>query len=313
MEIRKQLISMGQIGLNFYALFLKLLSIKTIFSKRLSDREATNMKWHSIYGRDVNFEDPQTLNEKIQWLKLNFRKDIQTVLADKYEARKYFAQHFGEQYLVPLLFETTDWRDITMDNIPDEPCIIKSNHTSGTYQIIRDKSKIHINELKAKCIDWLNMDYYKMSREWQYKNIKRRIIIEKLLQTKDGTIPNDYKLHYINGKLEFVYCSVGRETENKRNIYDADWNPLYFSWVEPFKDASTVRGSEIPAPASFEKMKEIGYEIAKMFAYVRVDFYDVDGKLYIGEITFHHGGGFDVFVPAEYDLIYGKKLMLPNR
>lgn len=312
MELRSFLISRGQVGLSIYAIWVKLTTIVSLCKKKLSDREAINVRWRGIYGYDVNFDNPQTLNEKIQWLKLNFRKDVQTILADKYAARAYLSEHFGEQYLVPLLYETTNWRDITLDNIPDEPCIIKSNHTSGTYQIIRDKSEININELQAKCIDWLSMDYYKMSREWQYKNIKRRIIIEKLLQTKDGKIPNDYKLHYINGNLEFVYCSVSRESDNKRNIYDAEWNPLYFSWVEPFKDASSVRGKEIPAPQSFSLMKEIGQKIADMFAYVRVDFYDVDGKLYIGEITFHHGGGFDVFVPKEYDLMYGEKLVLPK-
>ncbi len=92
-------------------------------------------------------------------------------------------------------------------------------------------------------------------------------------------------------KLEFVYCSVGRETVNKRNIYDADWNPLYFCWVQGYKDPASTRGEEIPAPESFDEMKRIGAEIAKEFDYVRVDFYDVDGKLYYGEVTFYHGGG----------------------
>ena len=117
-------------------------------------------------------------------------------------------------------------------------------------------------------------------------------------------------MHFINGKLEFVYCSVGRETINKRNIYDADWNPLMFTWSEKFKDPATLRGPEIPAPSTFEKMKELGAEIAKDFKYVRVDFYDVDGELYFGEITLHHGSGLDVFVPGKYDIIYGEKLSL---
>ena len=296
-------------GLTLYSVYFH---VRQLFSRRVSDFEATNQKFRRVFGRDLNLENPTTLNEKLQWLKFNVRLDIQTVLADKYGARKFIAEHFGEEYLVPLLYETTNWRDITMDVIPDEPCIIKPNHGSGQYVIIRDKKKVDIKDLRAKCLIWLMTDFYRITREWQYKNIKRRVIIEKLLQTKDGTIPNDYKLNYFNGKLEFIYCSVGRESGNKRNVYDADWNPIYFSWVEPEKDATNIRGEEIPAPSTIEKMKEIGSEIAKMFSYVRVDFYDVDGKLYVGEITFHHGGGFDVFTPAEYDLYYGQKLVLPS-
>lgn len=302
------LIKRGNRGL---AVYDSLLKIKNKFSKQLSDEQMTALRFKHVFGREINLQNPTTLNEKIQWLKLHVRKDIQTVMADKYGARDYIRTHFGEEYLVPLLFETSDWRDITLDNIPDEPCIVKPNHGTGAYVIIRDKNRVDINALQLKCLEWLNTDFYKITQEWQYKNIKRRIIIEKLLQTKDGTIPNDYKLNYINGKLEFIYCSVGRESENKRNVYDANWNPLLFSWVEPYKDVTDIRGKEIPAPPTLPKMMEIGEEIAKEFAYVRVDFYDVDGKLYIGEITFHHGGGFDVFVPDEYDLYYGEKLILP--
>lgn len=298
----------GSISLSTYAFLLKVLNA---IRPSKSDRDVTNEKFRKVFGRDMDFENPQTLNEKIQWLKLNFRKDIQVQLADKFEVRKFVEEKFGPQYLVPLLYQTTDWRDITMENIPNEPCIIKPNHASGRYIIIRDKKTINLRKIQTDCISWLSVDYYKHTQEWQYKDIKRRIIIEKLLQTKEGTIPNDYKLHYFNGELGFVYCSVGRESENKRNIYDPEWNPLYFSWVEPFKDSSSIRGQEIPEPPTYEKMKEIGAEIAKMFAYVRVDFYDVDGKLYLGEITFHHGSGFDVFVPKEYDLYWGNKVTLP--
>lgn len=307
--VRRTLIKSGNFGLSIYDFLLK---AQDFLAPRISDEEATAVRFKKTFGRDIDFNHPVTLNEKIQWLKLHFRKDIQTTMADKYGVREYIRTHFGEEYLVPLLFQTTDWRNITPENIPDVPCIVKPNHGTGRYEIIKDKSKVDVEELKVKCLEWLNLDFYKITREWPYKNIKRRIIIEKLLQTKEGTIPNDYKLHYINGKLEFVYCSIGRENENKRNIYDADWNPLYFSWVEPYKDVTDIRGKEIAPPPTFPKMKEIAEQIARDFPYVRVDFYDVDGKLYIGEITFYHGGGFDVFVPSEYDEYYGKKLILPD-
>ena len=136
------------------------------------------------------------------------------------------------------------------------------------------------------------------------------VIVEELLQTNEGRIPNDYKLHYMNGKLQFVYVSVDREGCNARNIYDANWEPLLFSWNGTEKNAKNRRGTEIDPPVSFEQMKIIGEKIAQNFKYVRVDYYDVDGKLYFGEITLHHGGGFDVFVPESYDLFYGQQLHL---
>jgi len=130
---------------------------------------------------------------------------------------------------------------------------------------------------------------------------------------KKGKLPNDYKLNYFNGKLEFVYCSVDREGGNHRNIYTPDWKPLPFSWVNAEDHRSDLIGPIIKKPASFDRMVEIGNEIAKKFDLVRVDFYDVDGKLYYGEITLHHGGGFDTFKPKKFDLIYGKKLKLSKK
>ncbi|MCM1150505.1 MAG: hypothetical protein NC209_00260 [Alistipes sp.] len=241
-------------------------------------------------------------------MKLNDRKDFYTICADKYAVRDYLSGVFGAEYLIPLVYQTDDWRDITPEHITCYPCIVKANHTSGDYVILRSPDNIDWKELRLKCKWWLKKDYYAVSQEWQYKNIKRRIVVEKLLQTETGRIPNDYKLHYINGELQFVYVSIDREGANKRNIYDENWMPLDFTWVE--KGSSDVRGAEIEAPATFETMKAIGSEVARNFKYVRVDFYDVDGKLYFGEITLYHGSGFDVFTPSRYDLKYGELLDL---
>ena len=266
-------------------------------------------KYERIFGYKLDLSNPQTLNEKIQWLKLNDHKSFYTICADKYAVRDYLAHSFGSEYLVPLIFHSDNWRKITPENINQYPCIVKANHTSGDFVILRSKEDTNWKVLRRKCKWWLKVDYYAISQEWQYKNIKRQIVVEKLLQTKEGKIPNDYKLHYINGQLQFVYVSVDREGVNKRNIYDKDWKSLNFSWVSK-SSSPNVRGDEIEAPISFEKMKIIGKKIAEKFNYVRVDFYDVDGFLYFGEITLHHGSGFDVFTPAEYDLQYGKLLTL---
>lgn len=274
-----------------------------------SDKKNILHKYVKVFGYKPDLSNPQTLNEKIQWLKLNDHKDFYTICADKYAVRDYLEQSFGSECLIPLIFHTDDWRKITPKNVNQYPCIIKANHTSGDFVILRSEDDVNWETLRRKCRWWLKIDYYVTSQEWQYKNIKRQIVVEELLQTKDGKIPNDYKLHYINGKLQFVYVSVDREGVNKRNIYDKDWKPLYFSWVQKSSDPN-VRGNEIEAPRSFEKMKMIGEKIAENFRYVRIDFYDVDGILFFGEITLHHGSGFDVFSPAKYDFKYGQMLNL---
>lgn len=286
--------------------------IKMFFTIEIFSAEYISKKlYKSVFGKNPDLKNPQTLNEKIQWLKLNVKRDFTTQLVDKYAVREYFAKNFGEEYLIPLMFETTNYRDIKLENMPDCPCIVKANHNSGSYQIIRDKYKVDYSKLRLKCWYWLSYNYYRAGKEWQYKNINpRRIIVEKLLMTKDGKIPNDYKLHYINGELQFVYVSYDREGVNDRCIYDENWNRLPFVWVPASTYKPTMNTSDVSCPSSFEKMKEFGSIIAKDFKYVRVDFYDVDGKLYFGEITLHHGGGTDKFFPEKYDLIYGEKLKL---
>lgn len=281
-----------------------------IQGEKVSDEKITCRKFKNVFGKYPDLTNPKTLNEKIQWLKLHDRKDIYTTLADKYAVREWLAKRFGEQYLIPLLFTTTDWHEVKPENIPDIPCIIKSNHAAGLTSICRDKYITDWKHVQRVCRYLMNVNYYYNGQEWQYKNIKPRIIIERLLLDKNGKIPNDYKLHFINGNLEFVYCSIDREGKNYRNIYSPDWTPLYFTWVAKKDIRADLRGPEISPPASFAKMVEIGSRIAKLFTYVRVDFYDVDGKLYYGEITLHHGGGYDVFLPESYDLYYGQKLDL---
>lgn len=299
---------------NYYLEMIKYHFFKIIFTL-LGDKNVQKIKYRIIFGRKLDFNNPDTLNAKIHWLKLNCREDFHTVVADKYAARKWLADRFGDQYLVPLLYYTDNYRTVRPENIPHEPCVIKSNNGCGSYHIIRDFSTLTDEDwdnIRNDCRIWMAKNHYYRGQEWQYKNMKPLIIVEKLLLTKDGKIPNDYKLNFFNGKLEFVYCSVDREGGDYRNLYDANWKPLNFFWVGKRKLRPDLRGPEIDPPATFEKMKEIGSEIAKLFKYVRVDFYDVDGVLYYGEITLHHGSGADQFFPDKYDFIYGSKLNLGN-
>lgn len=271
------------------------------------DRHEIRKKYIKAFGREPSLDNPQTLNEKIQWLKLNVHDDFHTVVADKYRVREYLKQ-FGEDALIPLLYHTDNWRDIKPENIPEVPCIVKYNAGCGCYAIIRDKKNIDYKTLKKKCRLWFSTNLYYRSQEWQYKNIKPCIIVEKLLLDKHGRIPNDYKLHYINGELQFIYCSIDREGENYRSIYSPDWHRMNIEWLPLTSHKGSLEGKDISAPPTLDRMKAVGREIAKNFKYVRVDFYDVDGQMYYGEITLHHGSGFDTFEPEKYDWEYGKIL-----
>jgi hypothetical protein len=298
----------GKVGFALSKLFSYVFKISNGYF--LSDKTYLSKRFLKSHDYALNWEHPITLNEKLQVLKAVYSGDLHQRVSDKYAARQFLKEKFGEEYLIPLVFETINVNDIKMENFPDYPVIVKANHDAGNYSIIRDKRIVDWEKLRVDCKWWLSWNYYKADREQQYTDIQRRIVVEKLLTTKKGNIPNDYKLNYLNGVLAFVYVSVDREGGNFRNIYDSEWSPLHFKWANKKKLAKTKRGPEIEAPASFSKMKEIGSEIAKLFPYVRVDFYDVDGKLYFGEVTLCHGGGFDKFEPLEMDTYFGKKLTI---
>ncbi|MDD4111311.1 MAG: ATP-grasp fold amidoligase family protein [Clostridia bacterium] len=272
------------------------------------DKKIIEKKWEKQFGYKIDFNNLHTLNEKIQWLKLYDRRQIYTLYADKLQCRYLLSQHFGDEHCVPLLFKTNRVKDINKTNITTFPCIIKPNNGSGLYHIFRSGKDINWKHLRRDCKTWLKIDYYSSSQEYQYHDIKPYIIVEKLLLTSEGKIPNDYKLHYINGQLEFIYCSIDREGLNYRQIYDSNWNKLPFNWSHD--NSSINSGFRITMPHSFELMKKIGSFIAADMKYVRVDFFDVDGFLYYGEITLYHGSGFDPFTPEKYDLFYGEKISL---
>lgn len=187
------------------------------------------------FGTSLNLRNPQKLNEKLQWLKLYDRERWHCFYADKYVVRDYLGKTFGEAYLVPLLFSTKRVKDLRPENITEYPCIVKSNHACGQWRILRSPDDVDWRALRRECRLWLSENWYDCGKEYQYKFIEPRIMVEKLLETESGRIPNDYKLHFINGELAFIYVSVDREGENDRCVFDKDWNRLPFVWIEAWK------------------------------------------------------------------------------
>jgi len=279
----------------FYKLYefsLKLIPDKVIIKK--------SFKKHMGYNLDFN--NPETLNEKINWLKLYDRTELHTTVADKYKVRAYVEEKIGAKYLIPLLYHTKDSDDIIPENLPEGNYIIKTNHDSSGGVIVRDSSLIDWELTRKRFKRLLKENHYYSTIEWQYKNIEPRIVVEDLLTYEDGSIPDDYKCHCFNGKLAFVMIDFDRHSETRtRNLYDPNWNLIPCNWGRPY-------GKEVEKPGNFEEMKELAEKLSKDFTYARVDFYLVKGAIYFGEITFHHASGFQKFYTHECDLKFGQQL-----
>lgn len=286
---------------------------------KVSDKYTIEEQWKANRGYALDWHNLKTLSEKMQWLKLYDHKPLYTTLVDKVEAKKWFEKKFGIHVLIPTYGVYKNADEIDFSALPNS-FVLKCNHDSGTVFICYDKQsgliydkhrKPHdFNSVKSQLNEALKKNFYYRFREWAYKNVEPRITCEKLIQCKNGTIPNDYKLFYINGEFQFAYVAYGRESVNDRCMFDKDWNRMPFIWCETYVYHKGINTAQVEKPQSFEEMMACGAEIAKEFKCVRVDFYDVDGKMYFGEITPFHCGGFAQFYPEEYDLEYGRKLNL---
>ncbi|MGA9211152.1 ATP-grasp fold amidoligase family protein [Kaistella sp.] len=311
-KIIKKIRHSSSIGF-FAALIMHRLYIFTKYRLR-SDRYYIKKNFKNIVGRDLNLRVPKTMTEKIQWYKINYKNPLIIQCADKYAVREYVANTIGEQYLVPLVFHTQDYREVKSENLPDYPIVIKANHTSGTTHFVKDKSTVNWKSVQNDCRWWLHLNYYHLDKEWQYENIKPRIVVEKMLTDADGSIPSDYKLHCFNGKFEFLQVDLGRFGTHRRNLYDNDWNllPFTFSMLDRDKRPKTPNGKIVERPKNLALLIDLAEKLAKPFPYVRVDFYVINEEIFFGELTFHHGGGYEQFTPSELDLHFGEKIPLIN-
>lgn len=281
-----------------------LISIYHDYWKRLPPEK---MRQKIIYkkklGKKLDLKNPKTFNEKLQWLKFNNRDSIHTICADKYKVRSYVADKIGEKYLVPLLFETKNVNTLLPENLPDVPFVVKTNHQSGGVFLIEKKNEIDWTLLRTNLEKRLKTNYYNRSREWQYKNIEPRIVVEKMLLDQNGNVPSDYKLHCFNGKVGFIQVDLNRASEHRRNIYDPEWNLLDCKYNYDI-------GNNVEKPKVLEKMKQLAEVLAKDFIFSRIDFYVVENNIFFGEITFHPESGIGKFTPNSWDETFGQMLDL---
>ncbi len=244
-----------------------------------------------------NLRSPKTLGEKLQWLKLNDHKPEYSVMADKVEVKEYAAKLIGEKYIVPTLGVWNSPDDIDFDSLPDQ-FVLKCNHNSGTgMYICEDKSQMNIEKVKDGLRKGLNEDYYKIWREWSYKDIKRKIIGEVLLKTErnDGELLN-YKFWCCDGVPFF--CHVSSNKTHEVSVYDMEWKRINGLLIIN-RIYSIYREKEIEKPNCFDEMKECAAKLSKGVPFLRVDFYETD-RLYLGELTFYPTGGWGNLNLEEY-------------
>lgn len=279
----------------------------------LSDELYVKLTYKKVFGQMPDLKNPRTLNEKIIWLKLNNRNPMTTICSDKFLVRDYISKKIGSQYLVPLYYQTQIAENIIPEKFPNTPFIIKTNHDSGGVYIIKDKSHQDWVKIRAELKKRLKKNYYTTSKEWQYKNIKPCIIVEKLLLDNNQNIPFDYKLHCFNGKVNMIQVDHGRGTENHyRNWYSPKWErePYRWSSYKPNGKVTDPSDWDIKKPNTLKEMISLSEILAKDFDYVRVDWYDVNNKVYFGELTFHHDGGYRPILPGDWDKKLGDMLTI---
>ncbi len=280
-------------------------SLLILRNRVIPEKYLLKKRFKRILGYPLNLKQPNTFNEKINWLKLNERTPLHTICSDKFAVRAHVEKQIGKKYLIPLLLQTKDVSQLSPTNLPDFPFIVKTNNDSGGGIIVWDKNNINWAQIRKDLENRLNTNYSIFGKgEFQYKDIEPRIIVEKLLINEDGEIPSDYKLHCFNGKLQFTQVDMDRHTHHKRNLYDINWNLLPCKWAHE-------NGKEIPKPRNYEEMQMVAEKLAQGFTYTRVDLYVIEAAIYFGEITFHSGSGNERFIPQIWDQKFGELLKLP--
>ena len=275
--------------------------------RKLSDREFIEKKFKASLGYSLNLSSPETFNEKLQWIKLYDRNPQYTVMVDKLLVRTYVKDKIGEDFLIPLISSWKDPEEINFDFLPNQ-FVLKCNHNSGLgMTICKDKSKINTQKVRLKLKKGLKQDYYLTGREWPYKDVPRRVICEKYIDEGTGESLKDYKFFCFNGIPKFFKIDIDRFTDHHANYYSTDGMLLPFGEA----DLPPIPDRIIELPPNIPYMLELAKKLSEGIPFVRVDFYNVYGKVFFGELTFFPASGFGKFIPESWDRRIGSYLKLP--
>lgn len=274
----------------------------------LPDKSYIKLYYRLRVGRKLNMDNPTTLNEKLQWLKFNYRFPLQSIVSDKLLVRDYVKEKIGEEYLIPLLGSWKDYENIDFSLLPKQ-FVLKCNHDSGGLVVCTDKDKLDLTKAKDKIEKSLKSNFFYIGREYQYRNIKPMILCEEFI-SDNGKVPLDYKIYCFNGVPDVILVCRDRFSKNSHRasylFFDQEWifQPLN-------KGDEELQETDVPKPENLDEMIEIAKKLSSDFLFARIDLYNIGGKIYFGEITLSPNSGFDSDIKYETDLMFGQKLKIP--
>ena len=275
--------------------------------KLMSDKFYLSVLWKMVMGYELDWKNPKTYNEKLQWLKLHDRNPLYTTLVDKYRVKQWVANKIGEQYVIPTLAVYNSADEIDLGQLPNQ-FVLKCNHDSGSVCICRDKSSFDIESAKEKLNAALKRNFFWEAREWPYKNVKKCIFAESYIEDPISHSLPDYKFFGFNGEVKALFIATERsneDTETRFDFFDTNFNHINITNGHPNADRCPSR------PRHFEKMIRLTQILSKDLPQIRCDFYETSDRLYFGEITFYHWGGLMKFEPQDFDLTMGSWCRLP--
>lgn len=286
--------------------FAKMVKVLAPYIK--SDSLYLKIRYFCKFKKRLDLNNPQTYSEKLQWLKIHDRKPLYTTMVDKIEAKKYVASIIGEEYIIPTIAEYDSVEDIEWEKLPNQ-FVLKCTHDSGGIVVCKDKQTLDKNKAIKKLKACLKKTYYYENREWPYKDCKHRIICEQYMVDESGYELKDYKWFCFDGNVKALFIATDRGNPNEETKFDFfDENFCHL----PIKNGHPNASKEINKPIGFNKMKEFASILSTGFPHLRVDFYDINGKIYFGELTFFHWSGLMPFQPEEWDVKFGSWLKLPK-
>ena len=275
-------------------------------ARLMSDEAYLKFIYKQRFHRELDLQNPQSFNEKLNWLKLYDRNPLYTQLADKYRVKQIVADKIGTKYVVPNYGVWKRFDDIDFESLPNQ-FVLKATGDSSGVIICKDKSTFDKRKAKKRLNHSMHTNYFYRTREWPYKNIKPQIIADMLLDEGTGHELRDYKFWCFNGEPKVMYFT-NKGAHITENFYDMDFNPVLdidhgFPRVQP----------EFEKPICFDEMKNLASKLSQGIPFVRVDFFFVGGKVYFGEFTFYDWAGLFPFKNYEMDLRIGESLVLPSK
>lgn len=270
------------------------------------DKQYILYLWEQKMDYPLDLKNPRTFNEKLQWLKLYDRKPEYTTMVDKYRVKQWVADRIGEEYVIPTLAVYQSVDEIDLDKLPDQ-FVLKCNHDSGGVFICKDKSTFDLKTVKEKLARALKINYFYAWREWPYKNIKPQIFAEAYLEDTITHSMSDYKFFTFGGKVKVMFIATDRnnpDTETKFDFFDSEFNHIDVKNGHPNADTPPSK------PKCFTEMIQLAETLSKGIPHVRCDFYEINGKVFFGEMTFFHWAGLVPFDPPSFDRKMGDWLDL---